>query len=293
MLWHFGYYNDPYPPEPPPKEFTYPKPEVPFDATIPFVTWINHSSYLVKLDGKTFLTDPIWSDRCSPFNFIGPKRRHPPPIQISELPHIDYVIISHNHYDHLDKETVLQLSKLQPHIFWVVPHGVKKWIKRTLHTQNIVELDWWDEVDHEGTLFTAVPAQHFSGRGLFDRNRTVWMGVVVERKKRFYFAGDTGYNDFDFKEIGKHFGHMDLSLLPIGVYSPRRFMKSVHVNPEDTVRIHQDVQSQLSVGGHWWTFRLSCELIDRPPYDLFLALQEQELHPHSFRVLKPGETINW
>lgn len=294
FLWQVGYYNDPFPSEPPPEGFSYPNEKTALDPNQPHVTWINHSTYWIHLENLHFLVDPIWSERCSPVNFIGPKRLHPPPIQLDQLPQIDYVIISHNHYDHLDKKTILELAHLNAKITWVVPKGVKGWFKKCLKAATVLELDWWESRQDGDVCFTAVPAQHFSGRYLWDRNRTLWMGCVVEKgNKRFYFSGDTGYNSFDFKEIGRHFQKMDLSLLPIGTYLPRRFMQDVHVNPEDSVKIHQEVGSRLSVGGHWRTFRLSNERVERPPYDLLLALEKAKLQPTAFRVLSPGESINW
>lgn len=294
LLWQIGYYNDPYPPQPPPQDFVFPNPQDNLDFTRPLATWINHSTFWVQLFGRNILVDPIWNERCSPFNFIGPKRRHPPPIQLDKFEKVDVVILTHNHYDHMDRETIFTLQRLYPTISWVVPRGVKSWFQRRLPHAQVVEIDWWQSIEIDGMKFTGVPAQHFSGRGIFDRNRTVWMGVVLEMEgKRVYFAGDTGYNDHDFKEIGKKFGSMDLSLLPVGAYAPRRFMKGVHVNPSDAVQIHEDVCSKQSLGGHWWTFRLSVEEPNRPPYDLFCALKKKKIEPLAFRVVEPGDSINW
>ncbi len=294
LLWQIGYYNDPYPSEPPPADFSYPNPQDNLDFNQPLATWINHSTFWIRIASKDFLIDPIWNERCSPLKFIGPKRKHPPPIKLDAFPKLDYVIISHNHYDHMDSETICQLQALYPNICWVVPKGVRRWFRKRLPEAHTIELDWWQSQEHDGVRFSGVPAQHFSGRGLFDRNRTVWMGVVVEvGGKRFYFSGDTGYNDVDFKEIGEKFGSMDLSLLPIGAYAPRRFMKGVHVNPEDAVKIHEEVKSKQSLASHWWTFHLSVEVRDRPPYDLFCALKERGIDPLAFRVVEPGDSINW
>lgn len=299
VLWQLGYYKDPRPLHPIPEGFRFPNEKKDVDLAKPLVTWVNHSTFWVRLDGKSFLMDPIWSERCSPFPFGGPKRRHPPPFSLDQLDVLDFVIISHNHYDHLDKYTIAYLNKQHADVTWIVPKGVKKWFAHDLPSvqqSRIIELDWWGTFETEGFWFTAVPAQHFSGRGFFDRNRSLWMGCAVESKKsnkRFYFAGDTGYNPYDFKEIGKRLGSFDLGMIPIGVYSPRRFMKAVHVNPEESVLIHQEVQSKLSVGGHWGTFNLSSEPLDRPPYDLYCALQKQEISTKEFRVLNPGQTINW
>lgn len=211
---------------------------------------------------------------------------------------LDYVIISHNHYDHLDSKTIRRLYEMHPKLVLIVPVGVKKWFNRALShipQERIIELSWWGSHRDEAVRFTAVPAQHFSGRGLFDRDRSLWMGCVLEfsNGKRIYFAGDTGYNKFDFKEIGRRFGNMDLSFIPIGVYSPRQFMYPIHINPDEALMIHKEVHSKLSIAGHWGTFRLSSEDLARPPYDLFCALEREALSPREFRVLQPGQSINW
>ncbi len=295
LMWQFGFYNDPHPPPPLPEDFRFPNPEKAVDPTKPQVVWINHSTYWIKFAGKSILTDPIWGERCSPFKFFGPKRHHIPSHTLEELKEIDYVVISHNHYDHMDYKTILELHRLYPKITWVVPKGLKKWILRKLNDpDHIIELDWWEKKQSGEFTFSAVPAQHFSGRGLFDRNRSLWMGCIVSHgDKKLYFAGDTGYNHSDFKEIGEKFGPIDLSLLPIGVYFPRKFMRAVHIHPEESLAIHQDVKSKLSIGGHWGTFKLSSDSITRPPYDLYLALQRKELSCQQFRVLRHGQSINW
>lgn len=299
ILWQLGFYKDPYSFLPAPEGFKFPNVIGSIDYVKPIVTWINHSTFWIQLDRKSFLVDPIWNERCSPFPFMGPKRHRPPPLSIDQIASLDFIIISHNHYDHLDKQTLEYLCKRHPHVEWIVPKGVKKWFTRYLPflgPGKIKELNWWETYESEGFWFTSVPAQHFSGRGLFDRNRSLWMGCVVESKKsnkRFYFAGDTGYNPYDFKEIGKKLGSFDLSILPIGAYTPRPFMKAVHVNPEESVLIHQEVRSKLSIGGHFGTFHLSNEPLDRPPYDLFCALQKMGVSPKQFRVINPGQTINW
>jgi N-acyl-phosphatidylethanolamine-hydrolysing phospholipase D len=296
VLWRSGVYNDIEPTPPRPEGFIYPNPFYQADQSQPCVTWLNHSSFLVQVAGVAILTDPIWSERCSPLSFFGPKRRHSVPLSVKELPRIDYVLISHNHYDHLDIKSVLQLFARFPEICWLVPTGVKSWFLRR-GIKNVIELGWWEEVNlSEGIKATCVPAQHFSGRSGRDLNTTLWCGWVFEAekaKKRFYFVGDTGYNPHDFKEIGKRWTTMDLSLIPIGSYVPRRFMSPVHIEPRDAVRIHQEVGSHLSIAMHWKTFRLSDEPMLQPPYDLFLAMQEQGLDPQKFLAPEPGDLFNW
>lgn len=301
LLWKLGHYADP--PHPKiPEGFFFPIPEQKLDPESPTVTWINHSTALIKIDGIHILTDPVWSKRCSPISFIGPKRNHPPALPLSALPKIDLVLLSHDHYDHLDKATVTELQRRFPEILWLVPYQVKAWFTKRGITQ-VHELGWWEEkelaLSGGQVKITGVPAQHFSGRTAVGINPTLWMGWVLERvrssgeRKLLYFVGDTGYNPYDFKAIGSRWKKIDLSLIPIGSYSPRKFMQSVHIAPEEAVKIHTDVHSLLSIGVHWKTFNLADEPIEQPPYDLFRALQKQQVDPATFLVLPPGKEINW
>ncbi len=304
LLWLTGYYKDPARFISIPKGFTYPNFHYPIEEHQPKVSWINHSTFLVEVWGVRFLTDPIWADRCSPFTRLGPKRLFNNPIEIQDIGNIDFVLISHNHYDHLDIRSVSEINTHFPDAQWLVPLGVKRWLKK-LGTRHVLEMGWWQKVNWvshygEGVKVGAqsVPAQHFSGRYGWDRNRSLWCGwcLRLEQKgkvKQVYFAGDTGYNQYDFNEIYKRCGAMDLSLIPIGAYMPRDFMRSVHVNPSEAVQMHLDVHSKLSIAGHWGTFRLSSEGRKRPPFDLFLAMQSRGLPFEQFRVLNPGQTINW
>ncbi len=302
-LWQLGVYNDKAMPPSPPRDFLYPNPSEPLCSNTPQVTWVNHCTFFVSIDGINMLTDPIWSDRCSPVRFLGPKRMHPPPIGLENLPKIDIIFISHNHYDHLDRKTVMYLAAKNPEITCVVPKGLSRWFRR-IGVTNVVELAWWEVetiVPKKGLELqvTSVPSQHFSGRGIFDKDKSLWSGFVVDIKrlssdgKRMYFVGDTGYNPIDFKAIGKAFGQMDLSLIPIGTYVPHKFMDPVHIDPIKATKIHMEVNSKLSVGMHWKTFRLSSEGEWQPPYDLYLALKDENIDPLTFRVLEPGQTINW
>ena len=305
LFWQLGYYSDKKKSRKVPKTFSFPNKNEKINPNKPQVTWINHSTFLIDIGGIRLLTDPIWSERCSPVNFIGPKRQHQHVLKIEEVADIDVVLISHDHYDHLDKQTVLYLISHFPKIIWVVPLGLKKWFQKrgALH---IVELSWWESsAPHQFNFpkialkVTAVPTQHFSGRGLFKKNRTLWVGYVIEfitkekELKRLYFVGDTGYNDQDFNEIGKAFQKVDLSLIPIGAYIPKKFMSPVHIGPSKAVQIHQEVHSDLSLGMHWKTFHLSEEEIEQPPYDLYCELKRKKIDPKKFRVINIGQTINW
>jgi N-acyl-phosphatidylethanolamine-hydrolysing phospholipase D len=294
FLWRFGYYAEKNKRAPPPADFQYPSVTMPYDRNRPSAIWLGHSTYLIQASGLTFLTDPVFSSYCSPIPFQILKRRHDPPIHIHELPPIDVVLISHNHYDHLDEKSVCELYRHYPKILWIVPQGVKRWFMHRGIT-SVLELKWGQSSSvHERCQITAVPAQHFSGRSFWDQNRTLWCGYVVECPgKTFYFVGDTGYNLFDFKEIGRKWPAIDLSLIPIGTYVPQKFMQPVHISPIDAVNIHCDVKSRLSLGMHWKTFCLSEEPGDLPPYDLFLAMNERNLPFQSFLPIDPGLYVNW
>ena len=293
LRWRAGLYHEPI--EPVPSEFSYPYQVPLFNKMQPSAVWMGHCTFLLEIDSLTVLTDPIWSEYCSPVRIRGLRRLHEAPIALEDLPSIDVVLLSHNHYDHMDAATILALHHFHPQILWIVPSRLSSWFKKR-GIEHVVELGWWESQDHTFYRVTAVPAQHFSGRGLWDQNKTHWNGYVFESKKsgkRFYFSGDTGYNPIGFKEIGQQWPYMDLSLIPIGTYVPRQFMGPVHCSPDDGVEIHQDVNSKFSLGMHWKTFCLSDEPANRPPYDLFLALQKKGLPPESFIPLEPGCFVNW
>ncbi len=259
------------------------------NRTRPTLTWIGHATFLVQVGGLNVLTDPHFTARASPLNFAGPKRLVPPGLALRDLPAPDVILISHNHYDHLDDGSVRWLARHYPKAVFVVPLGLRRWLQRR-KVGNAVELDWWQRHDGRDFSVTAVPAQHFSGRTHSDRNRTLWCGFVFEAGgKKVFFAGDTGYSK-DFADIGNKLGPMDLALLPIGAYAPRWFMKSMHVNPEEAVRIHKDVSARQSVAMHWGTFRLTEEPMDEPPRALAQALKDARVAPEKFWVMQHGET---
>lgn len=252
-------------------------------------TWIGHATYLIQFAGLNILTDPVLSMRTSPVQWAGPKRIAPLGLGLDEIPRIDLVLISHNHYDHLDSQTVQQIGRRDQPAF-VMPLGVLEWFKQR-RISHAKEFDWWQSTLEKGVRIHVVPAQHFSGRSLRDRNHSLWCGFVLEAEgRRIYFAGDTGYGR-DFVDIGRHFGTMDVSMIPIGAYDPRSFMRPVHVDPEEAVRIHQDVNSKLSLAMHWGTFRLTLEPLDEPPLRLRAAMETAGLAPDTFRVLNHGETL--
>jgi L-ascorbate metabolism protein UlaG (beta-lactamase superfamily) len=261
------------------------KPDAPFGPPPPrlvedgrlCVTFINHSTTLLQLDGINVLTDPVWSERVSPLPFAGPRRHRPPGIRFEDLPPIDIVLVSHNHYDHLDVPT---LRRLQSHI--VTPLGNAALLKRH-GIGSVTELDWWQS---SGQI-TAVPARHFSSRGISDRNRNLWGGfVITSRSGNVYFAGDTGWGEH-FAEIGRRFAPIRLALLPIGSYLPRWFMQPVHINPAEAVKAHEVLRAQTSVAVHFGTFALGDDGEKDPAHDLQEALAANG-HPR-FWILEHGE----
>jgi N-acyl-phosphatidylethanolamine-hydrolysing phospholipase D len=293
FLWKTGFYDDPHPKLFPPAGFSYPAVSKPFMKGKPSAIWIGHSTYLIEVDGLVILTDPVWDLYCSPFPIRSLRRYTEPPIQLSHLPPIDIVLLSHNHYDHLDAKTVAALQRLQPQIRWIVPERLSRWFEKR-GIRSVVELPRWETHQIKNAKVTAVPTQHFSGRTLWDKDKTHWNGYVVQTpSKKLYFTGDTGYNPIDFKAIGQRLGPMNLSLIPIGTYVPKVFMQPVHISPYEAVQIHQEVRSLFSLGMHWNTFHLSDEPHNRPPYDLYLAMKEKGLHFETFLPIDIGVYVNF
>ncbi len=226
------------------------------------VTLINHSTVLLQQRGLQILTDPIWSERASPLTAVGPRRRRQPGVNWEDLPRIDIVLLSHNHYDHLDLATLQRLADLGNSQF-VVPSGVGS-LLRSKRIAPVHELDWGDSLSLGQATIHSVPAMHFSARGIFDRNRTLWCGYVIEMAGRMvYFAGDTAFGNH-FAWLRERFGKPRLALLPIGAYEPRWFMSSVHMNPEDAVKAHHILEAGSSIAIHHGTFQLADEGIDTP-----------------------------
>lgn len=252
------------------------------------ITYVNHSTFLIQWNLLNILTDPVWSERVSPFSFAGPQRMRPPGLNFDELPNIDIVLLSHNHYDHLDITTVIKIEKNWSPLF-IVPLGVKAYLTKN-GIQNVLELDWWQETQ-TGIKIQSVPAQHFTSRGMFDRDKTLWCGYVLEVSgKKLYFAGDSGYNEF-FKEIGKKCGPMDVSLIPIGAYAPEWFMSPIHVNPKQAVQIHKDVKSKQSIAMHFGTFPLADEGQGKAESELILELDRQNIPQKDFILPEEGVVI--
>jgi N-acyl-phosphatidylethanolamine-hydrolysing phospholipase D len=268
------------------------------------VTWIGQSTVLVQHAGVNVLTDPVFSNRASPVSFAGPARVSAPGLPIEALPPIDLVVISHDHFDHLDRWTIRRLGNTP---LYLVPLGLRAWLEEAgIAGNRIVELDWWQavhvragggsaagtgEVDVE---VTATPSQHVSGRSLTDRNRRLWASWVVSwRDFSFFFAGDTGYNDRQFKAIGDRFGGFDLGIIPIGSYAPREYMQNFHLDPDDAVKVHQDIRALRSMAVHWGTFDLTAEHLLEPPVRLQSALEAAGLPTDAFSVYAVGESRSY
>ncbi len=254
------------------------------------VTYINHATLLIQMSGVNILTDPVWSKRPGPFSWLGAERVRAPGIKMNNLPEIDIILISHDHYDHLDLATLRQLAERDQPVI-LVGLGVKS-ILGSMSFSTIREMDWWQEymIKSAGLKFTFVPAYHDSGRGLFASNRTLWGGFVIEGEGgRVYFAGDTAYGTF-LDLIKKRFADFRLTIFPIGNYEKRWFMKSQHMNPDDAVKAHRLLNSKQSVGMHYSTFLEHPEqAIDAHEKDLVVALKNYGEKESAFWVLKFGE----
>ncbi len=255
------------------------------------VTFINHMTCLIQLEGLNALTDPMYSLRASPVQWAGPRRVHAPGIPFEQLPSIDLVFVSHSHYDHMDLPTLRRLQRAHAPLFvtglgngaFLRGHGLAR----------VVELDWWAQTTLRGTRMTFTPAQHWSSRGWRDRNRTLWGGLWLSGAQRsVYFAGDSGYGAL-FAELRRRCGRPDLALLPIGGYEPRWFMREQHMNPDDAVRAHLDLGARTSLGVHFGCFQLTDEGIDEPLIELERARRTHGLTVADFHALQPGETLVW
>jgi L-ascorbate metabolism protein UlaG (beta-lactamase superfamily) len=255
------------------------------EGSILRTTLVNHSTVLLQQHGSNILTDPIWSERVGPVPWAGPRRRRKPGVSWEDLPEIDAVLISHNHYDHLDLPTLRRLATRGDSTF-IVPAGVGK-LLRSENIGPVRELDWGESLPLPRFTIHCVPALHFSSRTIFDWNLTLWCGYVIESQDRFvYFAGDTAFGPH-FAQIREKFGAPCLALLPIGAYEPRWFMSPVHMAPEDAVRAHEILAARTSIAIHHGTFQLSDEGIDAPKSQL-IACAERE----SFLVLNNGQFID-
>lgn len=255
------------------------------------VWWLGHASLLLRLGGCYVLIDPVLSHRASPVNFYGPKRKNPPPVTVQQLPAVDVVLISHNHYDHLDRCTIKELTKRFRQATFVVPLGLKRWFSH-YPAKRVVELDWWESLVLNDMTLYATPARHWSMRTPWDRNRSLWCGWVIHHPAlRFYFSGDSGYSE-KLVDIGTRLGPFDMAALPIGAYAPRWFMQEQHMDPQQSVRLYQQLNSPRVIPIHWGVFELADESLDEPPQQLSEALKAAGIEQHRFHPLKIGARID-
>ncbi|MFS1523835.1 MBL fold metallo-hydrolase [Microbulbifer sp. 2304DJ12-6] len=253
------------------------------------ITFINHATFLIQSGGFNILTDPVFSERTSPFSFVGPKRVHKPGITLENLPPIDVIIISHDHYDHLDLKSIEALVKRDnPNIYMGLGVG-----ERLSGAGQFIELDWWESskvADNFQLWFLDV--QHFSGRWLTDRNSTLWGGFLLAiNGQKIYFGGDSGYADH-YKRTFDRFGPVDIAFLPIGAYAPREFFKAVHMDPMEAVQAHTELQASLSIGMHYGAFQLTAEAISEPIELLEEAKKKANLKPSEFITLEIGQAYD-
>lgn len=253
--------------------------------------WIGHSTVLLQLGERILLIDPVFSERVSPVSWAGPERQVPLPIQIEDLPRVDAVIISHDHYDHLDRESIAALeANFRPLYF--VPLGVGARMF-AMGATRVVDMDWWQYVDVDGLRIHCTPARHFSGRSLTDRNSTLWASWMIEnraRGERVYYGGDTGYSSH-FADIRARLGAPGLTLLPIGAFQPRWFMREVHVDPAEAVQAFADLQGEELVGLHWGVFDLADEGMDKPPILARAAAAELGVPQDRIHALEVGAKL--
>lgn len=249
------------------------------------VTFVNHSTVLLQQNGSTILTDPIWSERASPFSWIGPRRRRMPGVRKDDLPQVDIVLISHNHFDHLDLATLRWLTHRGDSVF-IVPLGLGRLV-RSKQIGPAHELDWGEARTIGNATIHCVPALHFSARGLFDRNKTLWCGYVIECQNRVvYFAADTAFGNH-FSQIRQKFGSPSLALLPIGAYEPRWFMSPIHMAPDEALKAHEILGSRTSIAIHHGCFQLGDDAVDTPREQL-----SRLSCPDSFLILNNGQSLD-
>lgn len=261
------------------------------------ITPVGHATFLIQMDGLNLLTDPIWSDRCSPVSWAGPKRHQPPGILFDDLPPIDAVLISHNHYDHLDRPTLQQLAA-KGTTRLLAPQGVGELIRET-GVRDVTELDWWQSISLSNEVkLTFVPSQHFSSRTLWDRNETLWGGFVISGPSgNIYYAGDTGYGAH-FKEIARRFPSIRVALLPISPFRPQQseiayppLFSIVHMGPAEAIQAHADLGARLSIAAHFQVFQLGWDGFDDAVKELTANMKKNTLAPGDFLAPTPGTPI--
>lgn len=257
--------------------------------SVPTVTWIGHATLLVQMDHVTFLTDPTWADRASPVSFLGPRRFVDPGVELDALPRIDFVLVSHDHYDHLDLDTLRALAERHPETRFFVPLGNAELLHEE-GIENVVELDWGGRAQVRDVEVVALPTQHWSRRGLLDARKRLWAAwAVLGRERRFYFGGDAGYSR-DYADVGAALGPFDLAAMPVGAYEPRAMMQPWHLSPEEAVQAGAELRARRLVAMHYGTFDLSDEPFEEPPLRFLAAAGAAGLAAEDAIVLRVGET---
>ena len=269
------------------------KPDIAFlktNRTVETMTWLGHDTFLLQIGGLNIMTDPHLTGRASPFSSVGPKRQVPLPMTFEDLPHIDIILVSHSHYDHLDRVSLQRFARQQggpPR--YLMGLNLLEWARDNA-IPNVSEHDWGDVVRLSGLAFHFVSVQHWSSRTPWDRDRTLWGAWVIEHEgRRIFFGGDFGYSQ-DLVDLGIQFGGFHLAMIPVGSYEPRWFMKTMHVNTDEAVSAHIDLRARYSVGMHWGTFRLTDERLDEPPAKLAESLAKAGVSQDTFFLMQHGQT---
>ena len=271
------------------------------DPTRITVTWVGHATFLLQLGGRNFLTDPLFGQYCGPVPARALRRHGPPGLTIDQLPAIDAILVSHCHYDHLDRKSLMSIRSRRhkgrhgTNVLSVIcPTGVGPLLRRW-GMPTVTEMSWGDagDFDSEGhpIRITCLPAQHGAARTTFDRDATLWCGWLLQhRGRKVAFLGDSGYGPF-FAGLGERFGSLDLALIPIGAYHPRSLMRTLHMTPEEAVSVHRDLRSSRSIAMHWGTFALADDPLAEAPQLLAAARKVASLTEQDFSVLRIGETV--
>ena len=290
LKWQLGDRGEPWP-RSYPSRFPVDRPPARFAGAGARITHVGHASFLVQAQGCNLLLDPVWAERASPLSFIGPKRVNPPGVAFDDLPPIDAVLVTHNHYDHMDTDTIGKLwQRFRPRI--ITPLGNDAILKRSVAGLVATAVDWDDTVDlGTGITVHVEPTLHWSARGTGDRMHALWASFVVQvGSLKIYFVGDSGFGDgATFARVGGRHPGLGLALLPIGAYEPRWFMRNNHMNPQESVEALRLCGAAQAFGHHWGTFRLTNEGVDRPAEDLTAALAGRGIEPARFPALRPGE----
>ena len=265
-------------------------PPAPTDGSVS-ATWINHSSFLLQTAGQALLTDPVFSERVSPVAWAGPRRVHAPGVAFPNLPKIDTVLLSHDHYDHFDAPSLRRLVREHAPTF-IAPLGHRRLLEQ-LGATRIIELDWWQTHELAGGVgVTLTPARHWSRRSVGGANRRLWAGFYLRTPTRgVWFAGDSGYDEALFRSIPARCGAPDLAMIPIGAYEPRWFMRTAHMNPAEAVQTHRDCGARRSLAMHWGTFQLTDEPREAPVEALRVARGQAGMTENEFQVLAPGQSV--